>query len=287
MKLKQYRFALVAVLLLCGMAWNAEAKKQKPTVYFIGDSTVRHGVKGDGSEEARWGWGAMTNTLFNTDKVNLDNRALGGMSSRTFYNQLWPCVIDDIKKGDYLFIQFGHNDGGSSYTGPRGKSSIRGNGEETVTAEENGRTETVHSFGWYIRAYITEAQAKGATVFVCSLIPRNNWNNGAMGRNTNDYALWAKEAAEQTGAYFIPLNDLCADFYTSVGQEKTTGFYYPANDYVHTTMEGAKQNARLVMGYVQEHFPKVKINKYLVKEKADDGKYPGMTAGMPTCTLAK
>lgn len=286
--MKAYPYILMTLLLLCFAAGQTEAKKQKPTVYFIGDSTVRHGVKGDGSEEARWGWGAMTNTLFNTDKVNLDNRALGGTSSRTFYNQLWPCVIDDIQKGDFLFIQFGHNDGGSSYTGPRGKSSIRGNGEDVVTAEQNGQSETVHSFGWYIRQYITEAKAKGATVFVCSLIPRNRWSNGSMGRNTQDYALWAKEAAEQAGAFFIPLNDLCANFYTQVGQEKTTGFYYPANDATHTTMEGAKQNARIVMGYVQEHFPKSGINKYLLKnEKADDGKYPGMTAGMPTCSKSK
>ena len=96
-----------------------------------------------------------------------------------------------------MLIQFGHNDVGSLNTG-RARGSLPGIGEETkdVVMEATGQTETVHSFGWYLRKYVADAQAKGATPILCSLVPRNNWKDGRVIRATDDYVAWTRAVAE-------------------------------------------------------------------------------------------
>lgn len=261
----------MSIIIPCFLLCSCD--KEKHTVFFIGDSTVRHGVKGDGSEGGRWGWASMMYHYLDTNKVNLENRALGGTSSRTFYNTLWPAVISDIQEGDFLFVQFGHNDGGQRY-GPdgRARSSIPGIGEDTVMVrytKPEEKVEVVHSYGWYIRQYVKEAQDKGATVFVCSPIPRNDWSEDGktMSLGSNDYDKWAEEAAQEVGANFIDLNQLCVDFLEKATKEVATGTYYPATDHTHTTLDGAIANAKLVTDAVKNDFPKSGINKYFLKEK--------------------
>ena len=94
-------------------------------------------------------------------------------------------------------MQFGHNDGGDKFKGIRPRASLKGNGDDTEigVVEATGKEEIVHSYGWYLRKYITEAKAKGAIVVVCSPIPRNIWKDGKVGRAASDYGKWAKEAA--------------------------------------------------------------------------------------------
>jgi lysophospholipase L1-like esterase len=155
-----------------------------------------------------------------------------------------------LKPGDYVIMQFGHNDG----TAPpekdtlRYRSTLRGNGEETVQGlVRGGGTETVHSFGWYMRQFIKETKAKGATPIVCSLIPRDRWSENKVRRNDRDYALWAEEAAKQEGALFIPLNDLVANKYDELGQEKVMATMFPKGETVHPNWAGAKLNAECVV----------------------------------------
>ena len=94
-----------------------------------------------------------------------------------------------LKPGDIVIMQFGHNDNGPG--GP-----LRGTGEETGERETpDGRAETVHTFGWYLRKYIADTGAKGATPIVCSLIPRNIWQNGKIARPHDSHADWAREVA--------------------------------------------------------------------------------------------
>ena len=73
-----------------------------------------------------------------------------------------------------------------------------------------GRTETVRSFGWYLRKYIADARAKGATPILCSLVPRNNWKDGRVIRSTDDYVAWTRAVAESAGVPLIDLNDAVA-----------------------------------------------------------------------------
>ncbi len=224
-----------------------------PTLFIIGDSTVKNGH--DNGAGNMWGWGHSIADYFDLSKINLQNRALGGTSSRSYLtSKLWDRVLRDMKPGDFVLMQFGHNDGGAIDKGPKPgrlpRSSMPGNGEETkdITIAQTGEKETVHTYGWYLRKYISDARAKGATPIVCSLIPRNSWKDGKVGRATNGYAKWAAEAARQEGAGFIDLNAITADEYDKEGQEKVTAAYFPSvPEHTHTTQAGAELNARSVI----------------------------------------
>ncbi|MEP7002222.1 MAG: GDSL-type esterase/lipase family protein, partial [bacterium] len=150
-----------------------------PTVFHIGDSTVRNG-SGTGSN-GQWGWGDLTSCYFDTAKVNIVNRALGGRSSRTYLTGgQWDKVLPMLKRGDVVIMQFGHNDGGALNDTSRARGSIRGFGDESEEIDNllTHQHEVVHSFGWYMRKFIADTRAKGATPIVASLVPRNRWENG-------------------------------------------------------------------------------------------------------------
>ncbi len=213
-----------------------------PHLFLIGDSTVNNSTKG------LQGWGSPIAALFDKSRITVVNRALGGRSSRTFLTEgLWDKVAAELQPGDFVLMQFGHNDGGGLNTG-RARASIKGSGDETqeVTDEKTGKKETVHSYGWYMRKYCADAKAKSATPIVLSLVPRNIWKDNKVGRSTNDYAKWAAEAAKAEGAAFIDLNELVATHYEQEGQEKVAKEYFTAADHTHTTPEGAKLNAATV-----------------------------------------
>ena len=230
-------------------AWMPDVQPKseptKPTLYAIGNSTVRTGTRGDGAN-GQWGWGAPIADFFDRSQLNVENRALGGTSSRTFRTLgLWQAVLDKVKEGDYVIMQFGHNDESPINDDRRARGTIKGNGNDTLEIENmlTGKHETVHSYGWYIRQYIKEIKVKGATPVVCSLIPRNHWTNGKVIRSVNSYALWAEQAAQMEGAYFIDLNQLICDHYDSEGQEKVTALYFDGNETIHTNAVGAQLNA--------------------------------------------
>jgi hypothetical protein len=87
------------------------ARSKLPTLWIIGDSTVRNGTLGDGSNIAQWGWGAPIVAYFDLDKINVVNRAFGGTSSRSFYTGFfWQDLRPQIKKDDFVLLQFGAND---------------------------------------------------------------------------------------------------------------------------------------------------------------------------------
>ena len=222
----------------------ARQTDSKPTVFFIGDSTVRN-VTSPGLS----GWGEPLAGLFYADKINAVNCALGGRSSRTFITEgLWDKVLGELKAGDFVLMQFGHNDGGSLYQG-RARASLKGIGEDTedVVLEATGKPETVHTYGWYLRRYIRDAKAKGATPIVLSLVPRNIWNEDktTVVRAADSYGRWAKEAALAEGALYLDLNDIVARHYEAVGEETVRTVYF-AQDHTHTTPAGAAVTARLL-----------------------------------------
>jgi lysophospholipase L1-like esterase len=232
-------FAFVFALLPCAIAAAAE----KPTVFLIGDSTVKNGTRG------LQGWGECLAAHFDETKATVSNHALGGRSSRSYLREgLWDAVVSQLKAGDFVIMQFGHNDGGPIDEG-KARASIKGNGNDTrdVTIKETGAAETVHSYGWYLRKYITDAKAKGATAIVCSPIPRNMWTGGKVGRASADYGKWAGEAARGSGALFVDLNTIIADRYDKLGPEKVLADYFTAADHTHTTPAGAEFNAACVV----------------------------------------
>ncbi len=246
----------------CLLSLQTLADDPKPTLYLIGDSTVKT------SDKVLQGWGTPIADLFDASKINGQNRALGGRSSRTFYTEgLWTKVLTDLKSGDYVIMQFGHNDGGSLDKAPRPRASLKGNGEETkdVVVEPTNTPETVHTYGWYLRKYITDAKSKGATPIVCSPIPRNIWKDDRVTRAGNDYGKWAAEAAKAESVPFIDLNEIIAKHYEAEGQDKVKSTYFTAADHTHTTHPGAAVNAACVAEGIRA-LADCKLKDYLLPE---------------------
>ncbi|GAB3868271.1 hypothetical protein GCM10028824_12680 [Hymenobacter segetis] len=239
-----YGLLLVALLLA---SFTHPLAKRKPTLYLIGDSTVKNGKgKGDGG---LWGWGNYLPAHFDTIRIRIENDALGGTSSRTFQTKgLWEAVRAKIQPGDFVIMQFGHNDDGALVDTSRARGTIKSNGEESQNLYNpiTKQQEVVHSYGWYLRKIITETKAKGATPVVCSLIPRNVWKDGKVARAIDSYTKWAAEAAKQGGAYFIDLNRLVADKYDREGEAKVGTVYFTSKDHTHTIEAGAMLNAATV-----------------------------------------
>jgi len=238
------------------------------TLWLIGDSTVKEG-RDNGLNGGRWGWGHEIDRYFDTNKINVENQALGGTSSRSFItNGYWEQVLEMIQPGDYLMIQFGHNDGGIDSKVPRirARGSLLGNGEDTMEmTRRNGEVETVHTYGWYLRKYIADARAKGATPIVCSLIPRNDWRDGKVVRGQDDtYVAWAREAAEQEGAFFIHLNHIICQQMDPLGEDFSLGALFRPDDHTHTITLGAQLNAMCVVSGVKALGDALPLNQFLL-----------------------
>lgn len=253
-----HRFSL-HLLAFLAVAAGAVAK---PTVWIIGDSTVRNGSSG------QLGWGDPLVRQFDPAKVDVVNRAIGGRSSRTFLTEgRWDAILPQLKAGDFVLMQFGHNDGGELFEGDRPRASIKGAGNEFKkgVVAATGKSETVYSYGWYLRKYATDAISKGASPIIISLIPRNIWKDEKIARADKDYALWAGEAAKQTGAGFIDFNSILADAYQSMGPEKTAALF-AAPDHTHTNPDGAAFNAATLAAAIRS-LPGCNLGKALLPDE--------------------
>lgn len=241
-------------------------KKDKPTVYIIGDSTVRN------TNRPQCGWGEMLNEFIDTTQINISNQAMAGRSTRTFIKEKrWDKVLETIKPGDFVIMQFGHNEGSKPDTSKAGyRGVLRGIGDETVELMWKDSTiETVHTYGWYLRKFVQDAKAKGATPIICSMIPRNQWNYTVKGDSTSrqivkradkDFGKWAKEIADSEGVPFIDLNAITADKYDVLGPEVVKGYFH--KDHTHTNEEGARINAASVAEGIKM-LTSAELKKYL------------------------
>ena len=217
-----------------------------PALYLIGDSTVRNG-DGKGSN-GQWGWGDPIAGYFNPLKINVVNRALGGLSSRTYLTfEYWDRLIAMLKPGDFVIMQFGHNDSGPINDNVRARGTIKGISEETEEIENilTGKPEVVHTYGWYLRKFVFDTLARRATPIVCSPVPRKVWREGKIAGNAEDYGLWAAQVAESAGVRFIPLNTIISSRYEELGPEKVEALFH--GDNTHTSLAGADLNATAVI----------------------------------------
>jgi lysophospholipase L1-like esterase len=222
------------------------ANPKLPTLFLIGDSTVRNG-RGDGSN-GQWGWGEPLVDLFDTAKINVVNRAIGGLSSRTYLTSgAWDRVLAILKPGDFVIMQFGHNDAGAVNDSSRARASLPGVGGETSEIDNRltGKQETVHTYGWYLKRFIADAKAHGATPIVCSLIPRKTWKDGKIVRSSETYQKWAAEVAASEGVGFVDLNEIIAARYDALGPEKVEPLF--GDPHTHTSRAGAELNAECVV----------------------------------------
>jgi len=220
--------------------------QKQPTLYIIGDSTVKNssGHGGPGG----WGWGTFLGELFDSTKLTVSNQAMAGRSSRTFFTEgRWSKVLSSLKPGDFVIMQFGHNDGSKPDTAKAGnRGTLKGIGEDTtLLVFADGRREIVHTYGWYIRKFVTDTKSKGAIPIICSMIPRNMWKDGKTLRASASFGKWAADVAKEEKSFFIDLNTITGNKYDSLGPEKVKDLFY--KDHTHTNEEGARLNAASVI----------------------------------------
>ncbi len=122
---------------------GSSRKGENPVLFLVGNSTMRTGTLGNGNN-GQWGWGYFAHEYFDEEQITVENHALGGTSSRTFFNRLWPDVLKGIRKGDWVIIELGHTATGP-YDHGRARASNPGIGKETldVTIQETGVMERV------------------------------------------------------------------------------------------------------------------------------------------------
>ncbi|WP_345950242.1 MULTISPECIES: rhamnogalacturonan acetylesterase [unclassified Mucilaginibacter] len=250
---------ITTVAALACLVVLAFKQPSKPTIYLIGDSTVHN------SDKVQWGWGSILGSYFDESKISVNNQAMAGRSTRTFIKEnRWHRVDSMLRPGDYVLMQFGHNEGSKPDTNKAGyRGVLKGTGEETVELTwPNGTKESVHTYGWYLRKFIRETKAKGATPIVLSMIPRNEFRDGKVLRADNDYGKWAREIAEQEKVAFINLNGISADKYDAWGADSVKKFF--PGDHTHTNKLGATVNAESVVAGIKAN-KSITLNKYLKK----------------------
>lgn len=215
-----------------------------PVLFLVGNSTMRTGTHGNGNN-GQWGWGYFAPDYFDENLITVENHALGGTSSRTFYNRLWPDVLKGVRKGDWVVIELGHNDNGP-YDSGRARASIPGIGRDSlcVTIHETGEKETVYTYGEYMRRFINDVKRRGAHPVLLSLTPRNAWtdrDSAKIERVDDTFGLWAKQVAKKEHVPFIDLNEITAQKFEKFGKDKVKDMFYL--DRIHTSEFGAKVNA--------------------------------------------
>jgi len=242
---------------------GSSRRGNNPVLFLIGNSTMRTGTMGNGNN-GQWGWGYYAHEYFDPTKITVENQALGGMSSRTFYNKLWEPIKKAIRPGDWVIISIGHNDNGP-YDSGRARASIPGAGYDTlnVTIKETGEQETVYTYGGYMRKYIKDVRAMGGNPILMSLTPRNAYDEkGKIVRKP--HTQWQMQVAAEEGVPFVDLNEISAQKLDSYGPWKTD--YHFFLDKIHTSRFGAMMNARSAAeGLMASHNPALNPLKAMMR----------------------
>lgn len=227
---------------------GVKREKRKPVLFITGDSTVKNEDRD--STNGMWGWGSQAVTVFNTKKLTVINVAQAGRSCRSYLREgRWDKVVNDLQPGDFVTIQFGHNDIGKELSGGKARNEISGTADSShvyrVQTKDEVRNEVVYTFGWYLRKMIDDVREKGATPILISLTPRNEWPDGVHIERRNDsYGKWYREVVALTGVEFVDLHNITADVMDAMGREEAKSCYI--KDHTHTSLRGAQINAKSV-----------------------------------------
>lgn len=213
-------------------ATTTKAAAATPTLYLCGDSTMAKNGANDGDTD---GWGSYVSNYLSLPVVN---DAIGGRSARSYTREgRFTTVINTVKSGDYVIIEFGHNDGGSLTPTDNGRTDCAGSGEEKCQTVYDGVSETVLTYYAYLRNAANSLKAKGANVIISSPTPNNVCETGTCSYAPSRFTDMSKSAASSTGGIFIDHGQYVADRYITLGTTVVNS-YYP-NDHTHTSPAGA------------------------------------------------
>jgi lysophospholipase L1-like esterase len=212
------------------------------TLFVIGDSTVADYTDG---YYPQTGWGQLLQTHFDDAKITVDNRALGGTSSKSYYENHWESVKADISAGDFVFIQFGINDRDS---------------EDPDRAAPTGG-----AFEGFMTHFAEETLALGATPVFVSSVRRNQWQAGAPYDAYHEHPIVTGELADELGVPLIDLDSKNKALLVAVGEDYANQFYYMgfaageydnykngSDDTVHFQQAGAVEIVRLIREGITE-----------------------------------
>ncbi|WQF77508.1 Putative SGNH hydrolase-type esterase domain, SGNH hydrolase superfamily [Colletotrichum destructivum] len=213
---------------------DVEKRQSVPTVYLCGDSTTAKAGGGGGTE----GWGTFLQYSFAPSKAKVDNRAIGGRSARSYTREgRFDAVAALVKAGDWVIIEFGHNDGGSLTPTDNGRTDCFGDGAQTCQTTYNGVAETVLTYPAYLKNAAKKFNEKGAKVIISAATPNNVWETGTYKWGYDRFFYYAWLAVEQLGGpskgyYFVPHGEYAAQAMKNLGAA-TVNANYP-NDHTHT-----------------------------------------------------
>lgn len=234
-----------------------DTNRNYPMLFIVGDSTVHN------PQKTERGWGDVIGKYFNTNKIRVENHALGGRSSRTFITQgWWDKILAAGKPGDFVLIQMGHNDGGALNEEPAGskwplraRGSIPGIGDESQEIDNvlTKQHEVVHTYGWYLRKYISDARAKGMTPIICTPVPHVPKDPVKAGDvEASRYVEWSSQVAQKEKVPFIHLNKIIMTHYAGMTPEQVKAKYFTSADNTHSSFAGAELNAQSVLEGVRQ-----------------------------------
>lgn len=249
---KIFTIGMCSVLLLGSFSF----KSKVTTIYLIGDSTVADYSLEENYQTKKFpqvGWGQVFQPFFQKDslklvanilggakEVKIDDRAKGGRSTRTFFQEgRWASVYKSLQKGDVVMMQFGHND---------------------ASVEKTERYVNIEGYKEFLRLFINQTKEKGAIPIVITPVARNYpWKDGKLSNVHGEYPQAAIGVAKELNVKYIDLNELSMNFFSSKGQDYVTTNYfmnfeagkYPAfpdgqKDNTHFQTQGGIEVARLV-----------------------------------------
>ena len=215
------------------------------TIHLMGDSTMAEKDLSDGKLERGWG---MMFPNFVDDTFRVVNYAQNGRSTKSFIDKgLWDMVEYALQPGDYVFIQFGHND-----------------------AKADDPDRYAPAFGAYqenLRTFIRGAREKGATPILLTPVARRWFKNGKLDRNCHtDYPAAMKQVAEEMGVTLLDITTPTLDWIESIGDEASKAYFMIStgkDDNTHTVASGARKVTEIVCDALKAQVPA--IGEHLVR----------------------
>lgn len=240
MKFKSVSIALLGLLLCAAMP----VEKRKPVVFMIGDSTMANKDLRKGNPERGWG---MMLPGFLSDDITVDNHAVNGRSTKSFIDEgRWDAVVDKLQPGDYVVIEFGHND----------------SKEDAARHTDPGTTYDAN-----LTRFVKDARAKGAQPVIFNSIPRRNFVGDSLVDTHGEYLTAARRVAVQQGVPFVDLNTPVAKFITDLGPEESKKYFMHVapgtvplcpdgkTDDTHLNVKGARAVASIAVDALAETVP--------------------------------
>ncbi len=233
----RYLYLVISLLFLVGCS-----PPKKPVLYLAGDSTMANKPLEDNPER---GWGQMLPSFFDSTMITIENHARNGRSTRSFrYEGRWDAIADKLKKGDYVVIQFGHND-------------------DVIT--KTGRYSTPEEYRYNLTRFIKDTRGKGASPILCPPIVRRNFNEeGKLEPTHGEYPDIVREVAENLNVPLVDMHIKSRKLVSGLGVEKSKAIYLhipPGNytslpdgktDNTHFSEEGATTMAGMFIKGLKE-----------------------------------